>query len=178
MKYRNLVQDDLESIKQLYTRTFSDSEGEAEGQLIGTLVYRIMTSTPSHDYCGYVAIDEKVIVGCIIFSRLWFNNSSNTMLLSPVAVHTDYQGKKIGQNLIRYGLSSLKDSGVEHTVTYGDINFYSKVGFTVLPEDVLKAPFELSYTEGWLGQSLVSDTITPISGRSRCIDAFNDSKLW
>src|SRR6056297_374096 len=92
--------ENIEEIKQLFIKTFSDSEGEAEGRLIGDLAFDLMTKTDSQDLHVFIASENEKIIGSIIFSRLRFEKSQvNAFLLSPVAVHTDYQGKGIGQKL-------------------------------------------------------------------------------
>jgi len=63
---------------------------------------------------------------------LTFESEVNAFLLGPVAIHTSYQGKGIGQKLINFGLNTLKENGVELAFTYGDPNFYSKVGFSLM----------------------------------------------
>jgi putative acetyltransferase len=170
--------DYTEEIKRLFTIVFSDSEGESEGILIGNLAYELMTETDKKDLYGFVAIEHGIIIGCIFFSRLIFESGINTFILSPVAVHSDYQGKGIGQQLINYGLRELKAKGVELVLTYGDINFYSKVGFDPISEEIVKAPVKLTYPEGWLGQSLISDTVEPIDDQLSCVKALNKPEYW
>ena len=178
MKLSTYNPGNIEEIKQLFTKTFSDSEGQPEGLLIGNLAYELMTSTDGHDLYGFVATENEQIIGSIIFSKLTFESEINAFLLSPVAIHTNYQGKGIGQKLINYGLNTLKENGVELAFTYGDPNFYSKVGFSLIAEKSVKAPLKLTYPEGWLGQSLVNDVIEPITGNSYCVEALNKPELW
>lgn len=102
----------------------------------------------------------------------------NALLLSPVAVLSSYQRKGVGQKLITFALDSLKENGVELAFTYGDPNFYSKVGFSLISESTVKAPLTLSYPEGWLGKSLINQKIEPISGHSYCVDALNKPEIW
>ena len=168
----------IEEIKQLFTKVFSDSEGQAEGILIGNLTYDLMTGTGAQDLYGFIATDNELIIGSIFFSRLTFQNEVNVFLLSPVAVHTDYQGKGVGQKLINFSINHLKENGVKIVITYGDPNFYSKVGFNLITEEIAKAPFKLSQPEGWLGQSLISNDIEPIAGDSYCVEAFNNPEYW
>ncbi len=63
-------------------------------------------------------------------------------------------------------------------VTYGDINFYSKIGYKHITEDIVPAPLKLSYLEGWLGQSFISNKIDAIVGKWYCVDALNKASLW
>ncbi|MTI70572.1 MAG: N-acetyltransferase [Firmicutes bacterium] len=179
MEFSKFRLENIEEIKQLFIKTFSDSEGQSEGILIGDLTFDLMTKTESQDLHVFIATENEKIIGSIIFSRLRFEKSQiNAFLLSPVAVHTDYQGKGIGQKLIDFGHDDLKKNGVELVFTYGDINFYSKVGYNVISEKVVKAPLKLSYPEGWLAQSLVSNEIQPISGKSYCVESINKSEYW
>ena len=173
MKLLTYKSNDTEEIKQLFTQVFSDSEGQTEGTTIGNLTYDVMTGTDAHDLYGFVAIENGQIVGSIFFTKLTFQREVNAFLLSPVAVHTSYQGKGIGQKLISFGINHLKENGVRIVLTYGDPAFYSKVGFNPITERTAKSPFKLSQPEGWLGQSLVSDEIEPIAGDSYCVEAFN-----
>lgn len=170
--------DDIEEIKQLFTKVFSDSEGKVEGKLIGNLTYDIINNTDKEDIYGFVAIENKKIIGSIFFTRLTFENKVNAFILSPVAVDTEYHNKGIGQKLINFGIKNLKESGVELVFTYGDPKFYSKVGFKSITEEIAKAPLKMTYPEGWLGQSLIDDEIEIIEGESSCVEALNDLKYW
>lgn len=178
MKLAAYNQAHRKEIKHLFTEVFSDSEGESEGMLIGNLAYELMTKTDAKDLYGFVAIEQGKIIACIFFSRLTFMDGFSAFILSPVAVHTEYQGKGIGQQLIKYGINRLRDDGVALIMTYGDPNFYSKVGFTPVQEAVIKAPVELTYPEGWLGQSLISHTIEPTADQPACVAALNKPAYW
>ena len=80
--------------------------------------------------------------------------------------------------MINFGLDTLKKDGVELALTYGDPNFYSKVGFYVITEQVMPAPLKMKYPEGWLAQSLIGAKIEPIAGKSHCVEELNKPELW
>ncbi len=171
--------DEIDEIKKLFTRTFTDSENETEGRVVGELAYELMATTDSGDLFVFVARDDaNQLAGCIIFSRLVFANGSSAFLLSPVAVGTEFQGHGIGQALINHGLNALREQGVELVFTYGDPNFYSRVGFSVVSETVVQAPQPLSHPEGWLGQSLMSQAMPTVGGRCQCVAAMNKPEIW
>ena len=178
MKLLAFKSSNIEEVKKLFTKVFSDSEGQSEGELIGSLTYDIMTGTDAQDLYGFIATENKQIIGSIFFTRLTFESGVNAFLLSPVAIHTSYQGKGIGQKLINFGISHLKENRVSIIFTYGDPDFYSKVGFKQISEQIAKAPFTLSQPEGWLAQSLVSNEVKPIAGNSYCVEAFNNPEIW
>jgi putative acetyltransferase len=178
MKFEVSKISEAEEIKQLFKSVFEDSESKSEGVLIGNLAYDLITGTDEHDLYGFVAIENEEIIGCIFFSRLFFESDIDAFILAPVAIHTEYQGRGIGQKLINFGMNFLKDKGVALVMTYGDPRFYSKVGFKPVTEHVIKAPFRLNHPEGWLGQSLKSDSIETIAGASACVKALNKPEYW
>lgn len=178
MKLSVYSPDNVEEIEQLFTKVFSDSEGQSEGLVIGSLVHDLLASTDENDLYCFVASENEQIIGSIIFSRLTFEIEMNAFLLSPVAIDTNHQGKGIGQKLISFGLDALKEYGAELALTYGDPRYYAKTGFSPITEKIIKAPLPLSQPEGWLGQSLVNDEIKPIAGKARCVDAMNKPEIW
>ncbi|MBV1875267.1 MAG: N-acetyltransferase [Cycloclasticus sp.] len=165
-------------IKELFTSVFTNSEGQTEGELIGNLAFELQETTNPKDLFGFVAKDEHSIAGCIFFTRIEFNTQVNAFILSPVAISTQDQNKGIGQKLINFGINSMKKNNVELLFTYGDPNYYAKVGFKHISENIAKAPLRLTYPEGWLGQSLVNEHIEPIYGNSTCVNALNNQQYW
>lgn len=168
-----------ETITGLFGTTFTASEGAEEGALIAALACRLMAETAPADLRVVTAREGDTVVGGIIFSRLSYDGDDRTVfVLGPVAVATERQGLGIGQRLIRHGLDMLGDEGVDIVVTYGDPEFYGRVGFRPLKEADVPAPFPLQHPEGWLGQSLNGQDLKPLGARPRCVAAFNDPAFW
>jgi putative acetyltransferase len=178
MNYTILDKNSQEEVAQLFTSVFSSSEGEEEGRLIGGLSSELCSNIDNEEIVCIGAYDDKSIVGAIFFTRLRFNDSILVYMLAPVAVSTAHQGKGVGQALIEYGLSEMKNRSVVAVVTYGDPSFYSKVGFQTLSTDIIQAPLNLSMPGGWLGQSLTEDPIPTIGDRPTCVKEFNDPVYW
>ncbi|MDH5886159.1 GNAT family N-acetyltransferase [Vibrio splendidus] len=182
MKFRQYDSSEIETITQLFTQTFTDSEGENEGKTVGKLANDLLTTT---ELLCFVAEDDSsesdtdsTIVGAIIFTPLSFDDETKAYLLSPVAVSTQVQKRGIGQQLISFGLQVLKEQGVELAVTYGDPDYYSKVGFGRITVEQVPAPFELSFSHGWLAQSLTGGEIKVTSGKSSCVEALAYPEYW
>lgn len=178
MEYSTAHPNDAAEIERLFIKTFSDSEGQTEGEMIGHLTRDFMSDTPKGDLYCFVAREDEQIVGSIFFSRITFECEVKAFILAPVAVRTDYQGKGVGQKLITFGLNSLSKDEVDLAITYGDPNFYSKVGFQSVTEAVVPAPLTLQHPEGWLAQSLRGDKIQSIEGKSSCVEALNKPEYW
>jgi predicted N-acetyltransferase YhbS len=166
-------------IVDLFTATFTASEGEEEGALIGQLVRDLLGGTAEKDLFVFTAEEGGAIIGGIVFSRLTYEQDERTVfVLGPVAVAPDRQGRGIGQQLLTHGLAALRSAGVDIVVTYGDPNYYVKVGFLPIREADVPAPFPLNRPEGWLGQSLTDQAMMPLRGPSRCVGALNDPVFW
>lgn len=179
MEFSNGPKGREEDIIALFTATFAASEGMEEGALIGELVRDLLAGTAENDLFVFTAEDDGTIVGGIVFSRLTYEQDDRTVfVLAPVAVATDRQGKGIGQRLLNHGLASLRDAGVDIAMTYGDPNYYAKVGFVPISEADAQAPFPLNHPEGWLGQSLTDRAMAPLRGPSRCVEALSDPVFW
>ena len=167
------------AIIDLFTATFSDSEGAEEGKLIGGFVADLMKTTPQQDLFVFSAYDSNRLVGCIFLSRLTYEEDGRAVfILSPVVVKTSSQKQGIGQKLIAFGLEELSRQGVDIVLTYGDPNYYAKVGFGQISEEMAQAPQKLQQPHGWLGQALGGRNIEPLSGPSRCVAALNRPDLW
>jgi len=93
------------------------------------------------------------------------------------AVFSDSEGEEQGLSVSTLA-SDLRKKGVELLFTYGSPQYYSKVDFSPVSEELAKAPVKLSLPFAWLGQSLVSDDMEPIRGDSRCVEALNNPEYW
>ncbi|CAE6949228.1 hypothetical protein ACOMICROBIO_NCLOACGD_04244 [Vibrio sp. B1ASS3] len=69
----------------LFTQTFSDSEGEAEGKTIGLLVGDLLTTTSEPELKGFVAKQGERLIAGVLFTPLRFENGEVGYLLSPMA---------------------------------------------------------------------------------------------
>lgn len=179
MNVTDSYKERVDEIGALFQSTFTDSEGEAEGQLIGMLARNLLSSTAELDIFAFSALEAGSVIGSIVFTRMTYPDDDRVVfLLAPVAVATSHHRQGVGSDLIRHGLDVLRNRGVDVVLTYGDINFYAKVGFAQITENVAKAPLPLQYPEGWLSQSLVAPVLKPLIGRGFCVEALNDGAYW
>ena len=163
---------------EFYTQTFTESESADEGRTVGELAEAVLDKTAEPDLFIFTAYDGGTVIGCILFTRLTYQNDPRTVfMLSPVAVKSDRQGRGVGQNLIRFGLDYLGEQGVDAATTYGDPNYYIKTGFNPVSIDQMPAPMKLSYPHGWLAQSLNCE-LKPFKGPCICVDAFKNPEVW
>ena len=179
MEFSTDYETSAPSIAALFEAVFSVSEGAEEGALIGDLARRMMAETPEADLRVFTAWVDGALVGAILFSRLVYQGDERSVfVLGPVAVAEERQGRGIGQGIIRHGLDMLRAEDVDVGMTYGDPNYYARLGFAPVSEHDIPAPFALRHPEGWLGQSLNEAPLVPFHGSPRCVGAFNDPVFW
>jgi putative acetyltransferase len=179
MEYSDLYRGQENEIVDLFRDTFTASEGASEGALIGKLVTDLFATTPEGDFFVFTAREDGALAGAILFSRMRYEQDDRSVfILGPVAVRTRLQGTGIGQSLLTYGLTDIRKRGVDVAMTYGDPNYYTKVGFVPITEDQARAPVRLSFPHGWLAQSLTQRPLDPLKGPSRCVEALNSPDYW
>ncbi|GGB88487.1 N-acetyltransferase [Marivita lacus] len=168
-----------DQIAQFFKDTFTASEGANEGTLIHALACDLLATTPADDLRVFTADDTCTLCGCAIFTRLRFADDPRLVfLLSPMAVATEHQGKGVGQALLSHALNALRAEGVEVAVTYGDPNFYNRVGFAPVTTEMLPPPQLLKMPHGWIAQSLTDAALSPLAGPSTCAPALNHPEFW
>jgi predicted N-acetyltransferase YhbS len=86
-----------------------------------------------------IAEHDGVIVGHVQFSRAWIGDSP-LVVLGPMGVRPDYQGRGIGSELIRRGLNEAHGRGEPAVVLLGDPNFYRRFGFVAASTFGLRSP--------------------------------------
>ena len=168
-----------DAVIDLLRQAFTDSEGKEEGEMIATLVAELIESTEPSSLVGFMASNhDDELLGAIFFSRFTVSDQSSAFILSPVGVSTDVQGSSVGQSLITFGLDYLKMQDVEFVLTYGDPNYYTRVGFQQITESLIPAPFPLSQPHGWMAQSLNSKPLSQKPGPTRCVTALSKPEYW
>jgi putative acetyltransferase len=178
MDFRILDRTNEKEVKELFTTAFANSDGEEEGRLVGGLASQLAARADNQEIICIGAFHEETISGVIFFTRLRFDEPAEVYMLAPVAVSIVHQGKGVGQALIKFGLQELRNRSASIVVTYGDLAFYSKLGFRALSEDTLRAPLTLSIPEGWLGQSLTGEPISKLKSRPVCVPEFDNPEYW
>ncbi|WP_163931683.1 GNAT family N-acetyltransferase [Paraferrimonas sp. SM1919] len=168
-----------QEIISLFTDTFSNSEGKDAGEAINALVTKQFAQCSNEQLQCYIATAGDTIIAAINLSSLMFTASGiKAKLLSPVAVSSSYQRQGLGRQLIEFAKNELKQQGIELLVTYGDPNYYGKVGFQAVTTEQIPAPQPLSMPFGWIAQTLDGSQIPTIGGQSTCIEPLMDASYW
>lgn len=177
IQFRAAVSADHSKILELFTQTFTASDGASEGALLEQLVTDLLQSLDVSSVSCFVAMSGTQLVGSVFTTALTFDQDVKVQMLAPVAVDTGFQGRGFGQQMINQVISVLTQRDVDTLVTYGDPAYYSKVGFGAISEEYIPAPMPLSMPIGWLGQTLNRPISVPLTN-PRCVKAFSDPSYW
>jgi predicted N-acetyltransferase YhbS len=104
--------------------------------------YRLRNGNRAAPGLSLVVRDSGVgISGTISFWPLAIGaGETPALLLGPLAVHPDRQGRGIGLALMREGLSRARAQGHGLVMLVGDEPYYSKVGFRKVPAGLITLP--------------------------------------
>lgn len=77
-----------------------------------------------------VALDDARIVGHVAVSPVTVSDGANGWYgLGPISILPQYQGRRIGSQLMEASLQRLKELGAKGCVLLGDPGYYKRFGF-------------------------------------------------
>lgn len=178
MHYRNGARD-ADQIIAVFDASFTDAEGGETGAQIAGLVRAMLDQLRPPELWVFSAWADDSCTGAILLSRLRFGQSPEPVyLLSPVAVHPNWQRQGVGQGLLRHGLDQLRSQGATAVVTYGDPAYYGKSGFVPVTSRQVPPPLPLSMPHGWQALSLSGTDLPRLPAPSQCVAPMRDPELW
>ena len=81
------------------------------------------------DGLSFVALIDGKFRGSLRFWPIEINQSVKPLLLGPLAVYPEGQGRAIGIALVRKGINTAKKLGYNLIVLVGDYKYYKRFGF-------------------------------------------------
>ncbi len=83
-----------------------------------------------HSHCARSA--DGALVGTISYWPIAIGADIG-LLLGPLAVHPDMQGRGVGQALMAASLATINAARFPFTLLVGDLPYYEKAGFAIAP---------------------------------------------
>jgi len=117
---------DYKAVYDLNFEAFGNREDESN------LIERIRESNGFIAELSIVAEENGEIVGHILLSKAFVWNgdeSSEVIVLAPIAVRPSYQKKGVGSRLVHEGLNRVKALGYGLVLLIGHPSYYPKFGF-------------------------------------------------
>lgn len=117
---------------ELIQQVFTAHENEQEGRTVRRLAEEIRSKKYYLPELEIIALDdEKQVIGYAMFSRFHLEGKyeNELLLLSPVAVKTEYQRQHISKEMIEYGFEKAKALGFRAAIVEGNPLNYRPRGF-------------------------------------------------
>ncbi|TCO69258.1 GNAT family N-acetyltransferase [Marinisporobacter balticus] len=116
----------------------------------------------------FVACDEDIIVGNIIYSKARVVNKNKeefeVLCMGPLGVLPTYQGKGIGTLLMKHSIKVAKTLGFNAIVIFGNPNFYHRFGFKNAKEYNIQTSLGANF-EAFMVLELYEGSLKGISGK-------------
>lgn len=179
MEIRKSTESEKLEIANIHAKAF----GGKKGPEIAELVKGLFDDNTAMPLLSLVAVENQKLVGHIFFSKVKITQTSKSVsaqILAPLAILPGFQSKGVGAQLIKKGLTLLKESGVELVFVLGHPGYYPRCGF--VPAGVLgyEAPYNIpeEYAGAWMVQELCSGVIGRVRGKLQCSDVLNKPEHW
>lgn len=125
-------QEDLNKSLELVEIVFTESEGEESGKTVRSVVEEIRSKKYYLPELELIMVDENdMVIGYAMFSRFHIEGryEHELLILTPVAVKTEFQRQHISKELIEYGFIKAKEMGYKAVLVEGNPRNYNPRGF-------------------------------------------------
>lgn len=148
------VADDWWEVEALYDLCFAPGRTALSS-------YRLRDGVePIADLCLVARDSDGVLAGAVRNWPIRVGDEAG-MLLGPIAVHPTRQGEGLAGQLMRKCLVMARQLGWQRVLLVGDAPYYSKFGFTKLPNIKMPPP---TNPDRVLGLSLTANGWTGVEG--------------
>ncbi len=159
----------LDQSAQLVEDVFTDSEGKESAKMVKQLVLEIRSKRFYLPELELIMVDEKDdILGYAMFSRFHLEGKyeNELLLLSPVAVKTEFQRQHISKEIIEFGFQRAVKMGFKAVIVEGNPQNYRARGFQTSHDFGIVAGKTLSLPspECLMVKELVEGALLNISG--------------
>lgn len=121
---------------------------------------------------SFVAEDEDLIVGHILFSRMSIETTDKfvaAVALAPLAVIPKIQRQGIGTMLTAHGLNWLRAHSEQIVLVLGHPDYYRRFGFSTIKALLIESPFN---PESFMALELKPNALDGIRGKVHYPNAF------
>lgn len=179
MNIRKSTKSERAEIEKVHVQAF----GKDKGTVIAELVHQLFDDQSAYPLLSLVAVDNKKIVGHILFTKAIINQTIepvSAQILAPLAVIPDAQNMGIGGQLIKEGLAQLKETGTELVFVLGHPEYYPRSGFVPAGALGFEAPYQIPEEDAgaWMVQELCSGVIGRVHGKVQCSEVLNQPQHW
>ena len=176
MEIRESSESDLYDVLRVESQAFG---GDEESELVNDLLH----DSSAMPLLSLIALNDERVIGHILFTQARLADTDDqisAVILAPLAVVPEEQGKGVGGQLIREGLRLLSDLGIELVFVLGHPEYYQRHEFRPASALGFDAPYPIpeECANAWMVQELRLGVIDSVSGQVACADALDRPELW
>lgn len=153
MEIRQENLDDYEEVYQVVKEAFATAEHSDGNEQ--DLVAALRDSSSFIPELSLVALENGKIAGHILFTKAYVGKRT-VLALAPLSVLPAYQGKGIGQALMKEGHRIAQELGYDYAVVLGHPGYYPKAGYVPASVYGIRAPFDVP-DENFMAMKLNKD---------------------
>jgi putative acetyltransferase len=145
------------------------------------LVEALLGDPSAQPSLSLLAIEDGRAIGHVLFTNAQLENATRSVsavILAPLAVVPEAQGRGVGGRLIEVGIERLERSGTDLVFVLGDPGYYTRHGFAPAMPHGLAAPYDVSPEEAWMVQALRPGLLGTVKGPLRCADVMDRPEYW
>ena len=131
--FRPQAPGDLPAVEALHEKSFGP------GRFART-AYRIREAARVPPVIALTAWDGARLIGAIQFCAISIGGRRGAALLGPLAIAPAYKNKGCGLRLMQDGLAECEKLGFELVILIGDLPYYQRAGFGVIPRGRIALP--------------------------------------
>jgi predicted N-acetyltransferase YhbS len=151
--------DDIDEIYELNQLVF-EQDNEAR------LVDHVRQGPHFIPELSLVAYSDEKLIGYILFSQITIANGEyryQSLGLTSMVVHPEYQKRGIGAKLITHGLQRASELGFTDVFVFGHEFYFPKFGFVPAAKWNIRPPFDVP-SEVFMALELVPNALANVSG--------------
>jgi putative acetyltransferase len=151
------------------------------GEDVPALVRDLLDDPSARPLISLVASDGGRVIGHALFTAARVGSGGapgSAVILAPLAVVPDAQGRGAGGLLLQTGLRLLGASGIRLVFLAGFPDYYTRHGFESAYPHGFTPPFPVSPTEAWMVQRLEPDGFSIAGGAVICANALDKAEHW
>ncbi|HZV22002.1 MAG TPA: N-acetyltransferase [Hyphomicrobiales bacterium] len=102
--------------------------------------YRVREEAPPEPRLCLCAITNGVIAGAVEFTPVTIGGNPGALLLGPLIIDDAYKNQGHGLKLMLEGIERARGLGYRLVILVGDLPYYARAGFAVVPQDRIVLP--------------------------------------
>ena len=138
-----------------------------------------LSSAGKHTIAELSLVAERAgtIVGHVLFTRARAGEV-DAVLLAPLAVSPEWQGRGVGSALAREGLARAVALGFGIALVLGHPDYYPRFGFEPAEPRGIMPPYPVEISEAWMVAELRPGALQEATGTVRVADALMHEEMW